>query len=173
VAKIIRACQELPGQDLLQYFDEDKQLRCVSSGDVNDYLRSIAGYDVTAKNFRTWAGTVLIIGFLKESGPFDTLKQPKRVLRKAIGRVAVALGNTPAVCRKSYVDPAVVSAYFDGVLVGDGAVRTRNITADGLRAKEEAALALLCGGGAPPSVFIGDAAAFPDPIPSNVRFRGR
>ncbi len=145
VAKIIRACQELPGQDLLQYFDEDKELRCVSSGDVNDYLRSIAGYDVTAKDFRTWAGTVLMTRFLKEAGPFDTLKQAKRAMREAIGRVAVALGNTPAVCRKSYVHPAVISAYLDGVLVGDGAVKTRNITADGLRPEEEAALALLCG----------------------------
>jgi DNA topoisomerase I len=143
VAKIIRACQELPGQDLLQYFDEDKELRCVSSGDVNDYLRSIAGYDVTAKDFRTWAGTVLMTRFLEEAGPFDTLNQAKRAMRESIGRVAAALGNTPAVCRKSYIHPAVISAYLDGALVGDGAAKIR--TADGLRPEEEAALALLCG----------------------------
>jgi DNA topoisomerase-1 len=145
VAKIIRACQELPGQDLLQYFDEDKELRCVSSGDVNDYLRSIAGYDVTAKDFRTWAGTVLMARFLKEAGPFDTLKQAKRTLREAIGRVAAALGNTPAVCRKSYVHPTVISAYLDGTLVREDAVKTRNGAGAGLRPEEEAALALLCG----------------------------
>ena len=146
VARIIRACQELPGQDLLQYFDEDKALRAVSSDDVNDYLRSIAGYGVTAKDFRTWAGTVLMARFLGEAGKFDTIKQTKRALREAIGRVAAALGNTPAVCRKSYIHPAVISAYLDGKFVleiaaadGDGCgAKTLS-----LRPEEAATLALL------------------------------
>ncbi|HZZ63794.1 MAG TPA: DNA topoisomerase IB [Roseiarcus sp.] len=148
VAKIIRTCQELPGQDLLQYFDEDKQLRSVSSGDVNDYLRTIAGYGVTAKDFRTWAGTVLMTRFLKEAGPFNTLKQAKRSLRDAIGRVAAALGNTSAVCRKSYIHPAVISAHLDGALVREGVVKagaSAGARARALRAEEAAALALLCG----------------------------
>ncbi len=146
VATIIKACQELPGQDLLQYFDEDKQLRAVSSDDVNDYLRSIAGYGVTAKDFRTWAGTVLMARFLKEAGVFDTVKQTKRALRAAIGRVAAELGNTPAVCRKSYIHPAVTSAYLDGKFVLNTATAAGNGSGDAmslLRPEEAATLALL------------------------------
>ena len=116
VARIIRACQELPGQHLLQYFDEDGQLRAVSSGDVNDYLRSIAGYEVTAKDFRTWAGTVLAARFLKKAGAFESKTRAKRALRATIGRVAAALSNTSAVCRKSYIHPKVVSAWMAGQL---------------------------------------------------------
>jgi len=145
VAKIIRACQELPGQDLLQYFDEDKALRAVSSDDVNDYLRSIAGYGVTAKDFRTWAGTVLMARFLKEAGAFDTVKQTKRALRAAIGRVAAAIGNTPAVCRKSYIHPAVISAYLDRKFVLEIATETAAGSASSLRPEEAATLALLRG----------------------------
>ncbi len=145
VAKIIRACQELPGQDLLQYFDEDKALRAVSSDDVNDYLRSIAGYGVTAKDFRTWAGTVLMARFLKEAGAFDTVKQTRRALRAAIGRVAAALGNTPAVCRKSYIHPAVIGAYLDGKFVLEIAAEPAAGSASSLRPEEAASLALLRG----------------------------
>jgi DNA topoisomerase I len=148
VAKIIRACQELPGQDLLQYFDEDKELRAVSSDDVNDYLRSIAGYGVTAKDFRTWAGTVLMARFLKEAGAFDTIKQTKRALRAAIGRVAAALGNTPPVCRKSYIHPAVISAYMDRKFVFETAAKASNSSGDGtsgLLPEEAAVLARLRG----------------------------
>ena len=154
VAKIMRSCQELPGQDLLQYFDEDKKLRAVSSDDVNDYLRSIAGFDVTAKDFRTWAGTVLMARFLKEAGAFDTIKQTKRAVRAAIGRVAAALGNTPAVCRKSYIHPAVICAYLDGKLVLGTDAETGNGSADGtsrLRPEEEATFALLRASGLPRS----------------------
>src|SRR5271163_1404025 len=114
VARIIRACQELPGQDLLQYFDDDKQARAVSSGDVNAYLREIAGRDITAKDFRTWAGTVLMARFLKTSGEFESATKAKRVLRAVVKQVAAALGNTAAVCRKSYVHPAVTGAYLGG-----------------------------------------------------------
>ncbi len=138
VAKIIRACQELPGQELLRYFDEDKTLRAVSSGDVNDYLRSIAGYDVTAKDFRTWAGTVLMTRMLREVGAFDTLKQAKRTMRQAIAEVAASLGNTPAVCRKSYIHPTVLGAWLDGRLSVDSAME-----ASELRPEEALTLALL------------------------------
>ena len=117
VARIIRACQELPGQDLLQYFDEDKELRAVSSGDVNAYLREIAGGDVTAKDFRTWAGTVLMARLLARSDPFTSPTQAKRVMSAAVKRVAAALGNTAAVCRKSYIHPAIANAYLSGAFV--------------------------------------------------------
>ena len=148
IARILRACQELPGQELLRYFDEDRELRAVSSGDVNAYLREIAGYDVTAKDFRTWSATVLMARFLNEAGKFDTVTQTKRALRAAIGRVAAALGNTPAVCRKSYIHPAVISAYLDGKFVVATAAKAAAGSGDamaGLRSEEAATLALLWG----------------------------
>ena len=114
VARIIRACQELPGQDLLQYFDDDKELRAVSSGDVNAYLREITGRDITAKDFRTWAGTVLMARFLEASGQFESETKAKRAISAAVKQVAAALGNTPSVCRKSYIHPAVTGAYLGG-----------------------------------------------------------
>ena len=87
-----RACQELPGQDLLQYFDEDKELRAVSSDDVNIYLKAITGRAITAKDFRTWAGTVLMARFLKQWGVFESATQAKRALSAAVKQVAAALG---------------------------------------------------------------------------------
>jgi DNA topoisomerase-1 len=116
VAKIIRACQELPGQDLLQYFDDAGKARTVTSGDVNSYLREIAGQDVTAKDFRTWAGTVLAALALKELEIFETAAQARRNLRAAIELVSARLGNTPAICRKCYIHPEVLRAYLDGKL---------------------------------------------------------
>jgi DNA topoisomerase-1 len=117
VARIVRACQELPGQDLLQYFDEDKELRAVSSDDVNVYLKAITGRAITAKDFRTWAGTVLMARFLKQWAACESATQAKRALSAAVKQVAAALGNTPAVCRKSYIHPAICRAYLDGALV--------------------------------------------------------
>jgi DNA topoisomerase I len=147
VARIIRACQELPGQDLLQYFDADKELRAVSSGDVNVYLRAIAGVDITAKDFRTWAGTVLMTRFLKQSGAFESVTQAKRALSAAVKQVAAVLGNTPAVCRKSYIHPAICSVYLDGRLVlEDAEVASSPSEPTGLRPEEAAVLALLSGG---------------------------
>ena len=141
VAKIIRACQELPGQDLLQYFDDDKALRSVSSGDVNAYLRTVAGQDVTAKDFRTWAGTLLMARALKDIGAFESAAHAKRCLRAAVSQVASALGNTPAVCRKSYVHPAVVDSYLDASLLAVAAEPPD--AAPGLRPDEVFLLALL------------------------------
>jgi DNA topoisomerase I len=143
VARIIRACQELPGQDLLQYFNEAKELHGVSSGDVNAYLREITGADITAKDFRTWAGTVLMARYLAISEPLMSATQAKRVMSAAVKKVAAALGNTAAVCRKSYIHPAISDAYLNGGLAlevaeGSGA---RDIT--GLTAEEAALLALL------------------------------
>jgi DNA topoisomerase I len=142
VARIIRACQELPGQDLLQYFNEEKELRAISSGDVNAYLREIAGRDISAKDFRTWAGTVLMARFLSTSVPFTSATQAKRVLSAAVKRVAAALGNTPAVCRKSYIHPAITNAYLSGVLVLDAVKENGPSNPRGLRAEEAAILSL-------------------------------
>jgi DNA topoisomerase I len=102
VAKIIKACQELPGQELMQYLDEDRKQQDVTSSDVNAYLNEITGQDITAKDFRTWAGTVLAALALKELESFDTAAQAKRNLRAAIERVAARLGNTPTICRKCF-----------------------------------------------------------------------
>jgi DNA topoisomerase-1 len=117
VAKIIRACQELPGQELLQYLDEEKQQQAVTSGDVNAYLREITGQNITAKDFRTWAGTVLAALSLGELGSCDSTAQAKRNLRTAVGRVAARLGNTPTICRKCYIHPEVINSYLDGTCV--------------------------------------------------------
>jgi DNA topoisomerase-1 len=116
VAKIIKACQELPGQELMQYLDEDRKQQDVTSSDVNAYLNEITGQDITAKDFRTWAGTVLAALALKELESFDTAAQAKRNLRAAIERVAARLGNTPTICRKCYVHPEVLNSYLDGNL---------------------------------------------------------
>jgi DNA topoisomerase I len=117
IAKIIKACQELPGQDLLQYLDEGGDLRAVTSSDVNAYLKEATGQDVTAKDFRTWAGTVLAALALNELDRFETAAQAKRNLRAAIEGVSARLGNTPTICRKCYIHPEVISAYLDGNLL--------------------------------------------------------
>ena len=143
VARIIRACQELPGQDLLQYFDEAKQLRAVSSGDVNAYLREISGGDVTAKDFRTWAGTVLMARFLAASDPAPSATHGKRMMSAAVKKVAAALGNTAAVCRKSYIHPAITSAYLSGAPVLKAAQGANPSGQTGLSAEEAAVLAAL------------------------------
>ena len=139
VARILRACQDLPGQDLLQYFDENRELRAVTSGDVNDYLREIAGYDVTAKDFRTWAGTVLMARHLAEAGAAESERQAKKLLRAALVRVAAALGNTPAVCRKSYIHPSVIEAWLEFRFK----LEVAEAGPTGLRPEEAAVLAML------------------------------
>jgi DNA topoisomerase-1 len=119
VAKIIRACQDLPGQELIQYVDDEGVCRDVTSADVNDYLREITGKDITAKDFRTWAGTVLAATALSEFETVDTAAQAKRNLRSAIEKVSSRLGNTPTICRKCYVHPEILHSYLDGNLVLD------------------------------------------------------
>ena len=114
VARIIRACQELPGQDLLQYFDDEKALHAVSSGDVNAYLREITGGDITAKDFRTWAGTMLMARLLGDLRAIHERNASQARDERAVKKVAAALGNTAAVCRKSYIHPAISDAYLSG-----------------------------------------------------------
>ena len=117
VAKIVKACQDLPGQQLFQYVDADGDRHGVSSQDVNDYLREITQADITAKDFRTWAGTVLAALALSEFGTIDTEAKAKKNVRAAIERVASRLGNTATICRKCYVHPEVVECYMSGDLL--------------------------------------------------------
>ena len=122
LARVVARCQELPGQDLLQYEDEDGEVRDVRSEDVNAYLREAAGgADVTAKDFRTWAGTVLTYRALRALQPSESDREARRNVVEAIRQTSEALGNTPAVARRSYVHPAVLQAYLDGG-IGDALV---------------------------------------------------
>jgi DNA topoisomerase I len=148
VAKIIRACQELPGQELLQYIDEQGNCQDVTSTDVNDYLKSITGKDITAKDFRTWAGTVLAAMALSELESFDSAGQAKRNLRNAIEKVSARLGNTPTICRKCYIHPEVLNSYMDGNLVLEiksQAESELRSAVENLKPEEAAVLALLRG----------------------------
>lgn len=117
VAKVVKQCQELPGQNLFQYIDDDGERQTVTSSDVNEYLREISGAQITAKDFRTWAGTVLAAIALSEFEAVDSAARAKRNIKQAIERVAARLGNTPTICRKCYVHPEVVQSYLDGQLI--------------------------------------------------------
>jgi DNA topoisomerase-1 len=118
LATVVRRCQELPGQELFQYVDEEGEVRDVASDDVNDYLREASGGDFTAKDFRTWAGTVLAYRALCALQPSDDERDARRNVVEAIRQTAGALRNTPAVARRSYVHPAVLDAYMDGAIAG-------------------------------------------------------
>jgi DNA topoisomerase-1 len=117
IAKIVAKVQDLPGQNLFQYLDDDGEARDITSQDVNDYLREITGEDFTAKDIRTWAGTVLAAIALNAAGAFETKKQAKANIKNAIGAVAKILGNTPAICQKCYIDPVVLESYLDGDII--------------------------------------------------------
>ena len=146
VAKVVKACQDLPGQELFQYRDADGSVRDVSSADVNDYLREVTGREVTAKDFRTWSGTVLAALALREFERFDTQAAAKRNVRAAIERVSARLGNTPTICRKCYVHPQVLDSYLAGELVLEIVEEARTALREemaALRPEEAAVLALL------------------------------
>jgi DNA topoisomerase-1 len=148
VAKIIRACQDLPGQELIQYIDEQGVCQDVTSTDINDYLKEITGKDITAKDFRTWAGTVLAAMALSELESFDSAAQAKRNLRSAIEKVSARLGNTPTICRKCYVHPEVLNSYMDGNLlleIKSQAESELRSAVGSLKPEEAAVLALLRG----------------------------
>jgi len=114
LARIVKQCRDLPGQELFQYVDERGRVVDVGSEDVNAYLREITGTDFTSKDFRTWAGTVLAARILCACAPCASATAGKRAVTNAIDQVARRLGNTRAVCRKCYVHPAVIEAYLDG-----------------------------------------------------------
>ncbi|WP_262029081.1 DNA topoisomerase IB [Microvirga sp. Mcv34] len=119
IARIVKACQDLPGQDLFQYLDETGEQQSIASADVNAYLKEITGRDITAKDFRTWAGTVLAALALAEFEEFDSDAKAKKNIRAAIERVSSRLGNTPSICRKCYVHPEIFASYLDGGLLLD------------------------------------------------------
>lgn len=116
IAKIVKSCQDLPGQELFQFLDDDGEQHAIHSQDVNEYLRGICGSEFSAKDFRTWAGTVLAAFALQEFEAVDSKTAAKRNVTRAIERVAARLGNTTAICRKCYVHPEVVNAYMEGSL---------------------------------------------------------
>jgi DNA topoisomerase-1 len=146
VAKIVRSCQELPGQQLFQYIDENGERQGVTSSDVNAYLHEITGRDITAKDFRTWAGTVLAALALYEIGAIDTQAKAKKNIRAAIEQVASRLGNTATICRKCYVHPEIINSYMSGELLLEVRHEVESELRDdlpGLKPEEAAVLALL------------------------------
>jgi DNA topoisomerase-1 len=114
LARIVKKCRDLPGQELFQYRDENGKVVDIGSGDVNQYLKEITGEDFTSKDFRTWCGTVQALELLLECEAAESESKAKKVISRCIDEVARQLGNTKAVCRKSYVHPAVIDAYLDG-----------------------------------------------------------
>jgi DNA topoisomerase-1 len=146
LARIVKKSQDLPGQELFQYVDAAGERHSIGSADVNTYLREISGEEFTAKDFRTWAGTVLAALALREFEAFDSEAQAKRNIVRAIESVAERLGNTPAVCRKCYVHPAVLDAYLDGSMLETLRTRTDAAMRESLTdlvPEEAAVLALL------------------------------
>jgi DNA topoisomerase-1 len=145
LARIVARCQALPGADLFQYVDETGTRQAIGSGDVNDYLREITGEDFTAKDFRTWSGTLLAVAALEAIGPAATQREAKAAILAAIDQVADQLNNTRAVCRKYYVHPAVLGTYRTGTLhralLNGG--RPRAGEGSGLTPEEQAVVRLL------------------------------
>jgi DNA topoisomerase-1 len=141
LARIVKKCQDLPGQELFQYVDERGRRRRITSADVNAYLKSTTGAEFTAKDFRTWAGTLLAAVALRDQPLETSARNTKTVIRRAVEHVAGHLGNTPTVCRTCYIHPYVVESYSDGTLSAKLASGKRRIR--GLSADENAVLALL------------------------------
>jgi DNA topoisomerase-1 len=146
LARIVRRCRDVPGFELFQYLDEDGARHAIESSDVNDYLREITGQDFTAKDFRTWAGTVLAAMSLRGLGGWTSQSEAKHRVTQAVKQVAEKLGNTPTICRKCYIHPAVVEAYLDRALEPGTPAKRPAKTKDrppGLAAEEWALLTLL------------------------------
>ncbi len=145
LARIVKNCRDLPGYELFQYLDGDGNRHAIDSADVNDYLREISGEDITAKDFRTWAGTQLAAMALQEFAGFNGTATKSAIVR-AVEEVAKQLGNTAAVCRKCYIHPAIFEGYLDGSLLTVLAERTRAYLArnlKGMSAEEAAVTAFL------------------------------
>ncbi|MGE5429975.1 MAG: DNA topoisomerase IB [Syntrophomonadaceae bacterium] len=145
LAKLIRQCQELPGQHLFQYLDEEGNRQTVDSADVNNYLKEIIEQDFTAKDFRTWGGTVRAAKELYDLGPAEAEKDKQKNVVQAIKKVSAALNNTPSVCRKYYIHPEIISAYMDNSLFEnmEKASKSRDNSQFGLNTEETAVLNIL------------------------------
>jgi DNA topoisomerase-1 len=145
LANIIRKLQDLPGQSLFQYQGDDGSPQNIASGDVNAYLREISGEEFSAKDFRTWAGTVAACAALRELQAEDETVAKRHVV-EAIKTVSQKLGNTPAVCRKSYIHPAILESYLDGTMIDvlqNAVMQELSGDSAGLKAEEAAVLQLL------------------------------
>ena len=145
LARIVRRCQELPGRELFQYLDDDGNVQDIGSADVNEYLRAVTGRDFTAKDFRTWSGTVLAARALQELAGFTSMTQAKRNVLAAVEAVAGILGNTRSVCRKCYIHPAIIDSYMDKTLAQSLSVKAgqRLAHSGALSRMETAVLALV------------------------------
>lgn len=147
LAKIVKRCQELRGQELFQYLDENQKVQDIKSEDVNDYLREASGQDFSAKDFRTWAGTVLAARELCATVPGKTQRQIKKATASAVQIVASKLGNTPAICRKCYVHPAVFESFERGMITqmmsGDPNRKAKLVPKNRLSSVEECVLDIL------------------------------
>jgi DNA topoisomerase I len=143
LARIVRRAQDVPGQELFQYLDENGDPQKIGSEDVNEYLRHVAGAEFSAKDFRTWAGTVLAALALAQFAPVATKTQAKKNLVAAIEHVAQRLGNTPAVCRQCYIHPAILSSYLSGTTVEALGAKAADALADPGRALTPAEKAVL------------------------------
>ena len=145
LARIVKQCRDLPGHELFQYVDDAGRRQTIGSTDVNAYLREITGDAFTAKDFRTWAGTVLAARALSEMSTFRSEHEAKRLIVRAVVCVEKQLGNTKAVCRKSYIHPAVLDAYFNGGVIGAQTLRPARLDRRhaGLAPVELAVLAMI------------------------------
>ena len=147
LAKIIKTCRELPGYELFQYRDDDGKRQVIDSADVNAYLRETSGEDFTAKDFRTWTGTVLAAKALADVATFTSNADAKRKINAAVESVAKRLGNTKAVCRKCYIHPAILDAYLDGATIDTLKARASNLSrmsrSRGLNAEEVAVIGII------------------------------
>jgi DNA topoisomerase-1 len=145
LAKIVKACRDLPGYELFQYVDADGTRQTIDSADVNAYLREVTGEDFTAKDFRTWAGTVLAARALAELAPCTSSAAAKRNIVKAVESVAKRLGNTKAVCRKCYIHPVILDSYMSGATIRTVRARAARLAVRGLDGEESAVVAILQG----------------------------
>ncbi|MPZ22781.1 MAG: DNA topoisomerase IB [Dehalococcoidia bacterium] len=142
LAQVVKRCRDIPGSELFQYVDDEGRRHAIDSGDVNDYLREISGSDFTAKDFRTWSATVLCALALREFESFDSESEAIRNVAQAVEAVSRRLGNTPTICRKSYIHPEVIDAYVDGSMLETFASNPRKLRE---LSREEAAVAALLG----------------------------
>jgi DNA topoisomerase-1 len=141
LARIVKACRDLPGYELFQYVGPDGRRHMIGSGDVNAYLREVCGQDFTAKDFRTWAGTVLAAKALAVEPTFHSAAEAKRKINGAVASVAQRLGNTKTICRKSYIHPAILDAYMNGATIAKPANRATAAVAKASLSAEETAVA--------------------------------
>ncbi len=142
LARIVAKCREIPGQELFQYLDDEGNHHGIDSGEINNYLREISGHDFTAKDFRTWAGTVTAASILRRCEPCEGEAERKKNIIAAVEMAAGKLGNTPTICRKCYIHPAVLDAYLDGSLATVGRRRASS-SPHGLDPDEQYLLDLL------------------------------